>query len=81
MKLEPIKNPHSKTGQVHKKTKQEEREELIEKTKRSAIDKYGVSLPITNSPVEKISRQEVLADSSGNERFRLKRKTSLHNSL
>jgi len=44
MKLEPIKNPHSKTSQVQKKTKVEEKDELIEKTKKQAIDKYGVRL-------------------------------------
>lgn len=43
MKLEPIKNPHSKIGQVQKKTKLEEKDELIEKTKKQALDKYGVS--------------------------------------
>jgi hypothetical protein len=44
MKLEPIVNPHAKSGQgVQKKTKQEEKDELIEKTKKSTIDKYGVS--------------------------------------
>lgn len=43
MKLEPIVNPHAKSGQgVQKKTKQEEKEDLIEKTKKSTIDKYGV---------------------------------------
>jgi hypothetical protein len=45
MKLEPIVNPHAKSGQgVQKKTKQEEKDELIEKTKKSTIDKYGVRL-------------------------------------
>ncbi len=44
MKLEPIINPHAKSGQgVQKKTKQEEKDELIEKTKKTTIDKYGVS--------------------------------------
>ena len=43
MKLDPIKNPHSKVGQVLKKTKAEEKDDLIEKTKKSAIDKYGVT--------------------------------------
>jgi hypothetical protein len=44
MKLEPIVNPHAKSGQgVQKKTKQEEKDELIEKTKKTTIDKYGVS--------------------------------------
>ena len=48
MKLEPIVNPHAKSGQgVQKKTKQEEKDELIEKTKKSTIDKYGVSTHIT----------------------------------
>ncbi len=42
MKLEPIKNPHSKVGQILKKTKQEEKDDLIDKTKKSTIDKYGV---------------------------------------
>jgi len=47
MKLEPIVNPHAKSGQgVQKKTKQEEKDELIEKTKKTTIDKYGVSLSI-----------------------------------
>lgn len=44
MKLEPIKNPHSKVGQVQKKSKQEEKDDLIDKTKRQVIDKYGVSI-------------------------------------
>ena len=43
MKLEPIKNPHSQVGQVQKKTKQEEKDELIEKTKKNTLDKYGVT--------------------------------------
>lgn len=43
MKLEPIVNPHAKSGQgVQKKSKQEEKDDLIEKTKKSTIDKYGV---------------------------------------
>jgi hypothetical protein len=43
MKLEPIVNPHAKSGQgVQKKTKQEEKDDLIEKTKKTTIDKYGV---------------------------------------
>ena len=42
MKLDPIKNPHSKTGKVQNKTKTEEKDELIDKTKKSVIDKYGV---------------------------------------
>ena len=43
MKLDPIKNPHSKTGKVEKKTKEQEKDELIDKTKKQVIDKYGVS--------------------------------------
>lgn len=73
MKLEPIKNPHSKVGQVQKKSKQEEKDELIEKTKRSAIDKYGVSIPSPHTNVEKISGQEVHADNRSHERLRLER--------
>jgi len=41
MKLAPINNPHSKTGQVQKKTKKEERDEFIIKTKTQVIDKYS----------------------------------------
>ena len=41
MKLAPIRNPHSKTAKVEKKTKQEEKDELIEKTKTDALEKYG----------------------------------------
>ncbi len=48
MKLEPIVNPHAKSGQgVQKKTKQEEKDDLIEKTKKSTIDKYGVGEDFT----------------------------------
>ena len=48
MKLEPIVNPHAKSGQgVQKKTKQEEKDELIEKTKKTTIDKYGVSITLS----------------------------------
>ena len=48
MKLEPIKNPHSKVGQVQKKTKQEEKDELIEKTKKQTLDKYGVNYDLSS---------------------------------
>eukprot|EP00347_Sterkiella_histriomuscorum_P015789 403355675 len=41
MKLEPIKNPHSQVSQVQKKTKVEEKDDLIEKTKKQTLDKYG----------------------------------------
>ena len=62
MKLEPIRNPHSKIGQEKKKTKIEEKEELIEKTKRTALDKYGVRRCVADSFVEKSSGEEVHAD-------------------
>ena len=41
MKLAPIYNPHSKIGQVMKKTKQEEKDEFLDQTKAHSIDKYG----------------------------------------
>ena len=41
MRIAPINNPHSKVGQVMKKTKREEREEFIIKTKTHVIEKYG----------------------------------------
>ena len=41
MKLAPIYNPHSKVGQVQKKTKTEEKEEFLTKTKTNVLDKYG----------------------------------------
>jgi len=41
MRINPINNPHSKVGQVQKKTKREERDEFILKTKTTVIDKYG----------------------------------------
>ena len=45
MKLEPIRNPHAVVGQgVQKKSKSEEKDDLIEKTKKTTIDKYGVSV-------------------------------------
>ena len=43
MKLEPIINPHARIWQVTKKSKAEEKDELIEATKKTAIEKYGVS--------------------------------------
>jgi hypothetical protein len=54
MKLEPIKNPHSKVNQVQKKTKVEEKDDLIEKTKKTVIDKYGVSFLYVISSLEKV---------------------------
>ena len=49
MKLEPIKNPHAKVGSgIQKKTKQEEKDDLIDKTKKTTLDKYGVSYIISH---------------------------------
>jgi len=41
MRLAPINNPHSKVGQVLKKSKREERDEFILKTKTGVVNKYG----------------------------------------
>ena len=41
MKHAPIFNPHARIGQIVKKTKAEEREELIEATRTQAREKYG----------------------------------------
>ena len=41
MKLAPIHNPHSKIGQVLKKSKAEEKDEFIASTKTQVIEKYG----------------------------------------
>ena len=41
MKLQPIVNPHSKVGQVLKKTKAQERDEFIMQTKTQVLEKYG----------------------------------------
>lgn len=41
MKLAPIVNPHSKIGQVQKKTKGQEKDEFLDKTKSQVIEKYG----------------------------------------
>ena len=48
MKLDPIKNPHSKTAKIEKKTKFEEKEDLIEKTKKVTLDKYGVMFDVNS---------------------------------
>jgi hypothetical protein len=39
MKLEPIFNPHARIGHIVKKTKLEEKDELIEQTKQKVIEK------------------------------------------
>lgn len=49
-------------NQVQKKTKVEEKDDLIEKTKKTVIDKYGVRHSRDSCILEKISRQEVHAD-------------------
>ena len=41
MKLEPIFNPHARIGHIVKKTKAEEKDEIIENTKQQVLDKYG----------------------------------------
>lgn len=41
MKLEPIFNPHARIGHIVKKTKAEEKDEIIEQTKKTVIEKYG----------------------------------------
>ena len=41
MKLAPIYNPHSKVGQVQKKSKQEEKDEFLMKTKTGVLEKYS----------------------------------------
>lgn len=41
MKLEPIFNPHSRIGHIVKKTKAEEKDEIIENTKLAVLEKYG----------------------------------------
>ena len=41
MKLQPIVNPHSKVGQVMKKTKAQERDEFLMQTKTQVLEKYG----------------------------------------
>jgi len=41
MKIEPIVNPHARIGQIQKKTKAEEKDELIATTKSNVIEKYA----------------------------------------
>jgi hypothetical protein len=53
---------------VHKKTKQEEKDDIIDKTKLSTLDKYGVSDPFSLMLIhryyclEEDNRQKVYAD-------------------
>lgn len=41
MKLDAIVNPHARIGQITKKTKAEERDELISTTKNNVLEKYA----------------------------------------
>jgi len=41
MKLDPIYNPHSQINTVVKKTKAEEKDELILRTKHNVLEKYN----------------------------------------
>jgi len=41
MKHAPIFNPHARIGQIAKKTKTEEKDELIAATKTQVLEKYG----------------------------------------
>lgn len=43
MKHQPIFNPHARIGQIVKKTKTEEKDELIASTKTQVLEKYGAS--------------------------------------
>ena len=40
---QPIVNPHARIGQIVKKTKTEEKEELIAATKTQVLEKYGAT--------------------------------------
>lgn len=42
MKLEPIFNPHARIKQQTKKSKAEEKDELIQQTKTQVIEKYSM---------------------------------------
>ena len=61
MKHQPIFNPHARIGQIVKKTKTEEKDELIAATKTQVLEKYGAARQKTkkaagtgqlNAPVE-----------------------------
>ena len=41
MKIEPIYNPHAQINNVVKKTKAEEKDELIQRTKMNVLEKYA----------------------------------------
>ena len=43
MKHRPIENPHSRINQIIKKTKNEEKDDLIATTKTQVLEKYGAN--------------------------------------
>lgn len=43
MKHQPIVNPHARIGQIAKKTKTEEKDDLIAATKTQVLEKYGAT--------------------------------------
>lgn len=51
MKHQPIVNPHARIGQIVKKTKAEEKDELIEMTKSQVKVKYGGSRKMTKKTI------------------------------
>ena len=51
MKHQPIVNPHARIGQIAKKTKTEEKDELIAATKTQVLEKYGASRQKTKKAV------------------------------
>jgi len=61
MKLAPINNPHAKIGQVLKKSKREEKEDFIIKTKTQVLEKYG-----KKSTTNRFQANKQLMSGSGN---------------
>ena len=49
MKHQPIVNPHARIGQIVKKTKAEEKDDLINTTKVQVLEKYGQSKKTTKA--------------------------------
>lgn len=80
MKLAPINNPHAKVGQVLKKTKREEKDEFIIKTKTQVLDKYG-----KKSTTNRFQANKQLMTGSGNnfqekdDNFKLEEKVTAEN--
>lgn len=50
MKHQPIVNPHARIGQIAKKTKTEEKDELIAATKTQVLEKYGATRQKAKKP-------------------------------